>query len=388
MSLPVDRADIVVIGGGVMGASTAFHLAEAGAGSVVLLEAEQLAGGSTSKSAGGVRLQFSDEVNIRLALRSLDALERFAERPGGDIGLHQVGYLFLLDNAEDVAEFERNVALQNSLGVPSRMVTPAEAQALSPLADVDGVLSASFCPRDGHCDPSAVVHGYANGARTLGAHVVSGCPVTGIDTSHGRSDGAITSVHTPRGSIATSIVIDVAGAWSPAIAAMVGIDLPVRPVRRPIWYTEVLPSRPDPVPMTIDFSTGFYFHAEGPGLLFGMADPDQPAGFDAPMRDDWLEQVSEVVARRAPRLLDVGIAGGWTGFYETTPDHNALMGEVASPSRFLYATGFSGHGFLLGPAVGEVMRDLVLGRTPPIDVAPFSVDRFVAGELRHEQNVV
>jgi sarcosine oxidase, subunit beta len=374
----------VVIGGGVMGASTAFHLAEAGAGSVVLFEAEQLAGGSTSKSAGGVRLQFSDEVNIRLALRSLEAFERFGDRPGRDIGLHQVGYLFLLDDAADVAEFERNVALQNELGVPSRMLTPAEAQALSPLADVDGVLAASFCPRDGHCDPTAVVHGYADGARALGAHVVSNCPATGIDTA----GGAITRVHTARGSVTTSVVIDVAGAWSPNIAGMVGVDLPVAPVRRPIWYTEALPDRPDPVVMTIDFTTGFYFHAEGPGLLFGMADPHQAAGFDVPLADDWLEQVSEVVARRAPRLLDVGIAGGWTGFYETTPDHNALMGEVDSPSRFLYATGFSGHGFLLGPAVGEVMRDLVLGHTPIVDVAPFSVDRFRAGRLRPEQNVV
>jgi sarcosine oxidase subunit beta len=194
-------------------------------------------------------------------------------------------------------------------------------------------------------------------------------------------------VHTSRGTVSTKTVICVAGAWSPSIAAMVGVDLPVKPVARPIWYTEPMPDRPARVPMTIDFTTGFYFHTEGPGLLFGMADPDQPPGFDAPMRPDWLEVVGDVVAHRAPALLEVGIAGGWHGFYETTPDHNALIGEVPDVSRFLYATGFSGHGFLLGPAVGEVLRDLVLGHAPPVDVSGFDVARF-AGETRPEHNIV
>ena len=182
-------------------------------------------------------------------------------------------------------------------------------------------------------------------------------------------------------------MICVAGAWSPSIAAMCGVDLPVKPVARPIWYTEPMPDRPAHVPMTIDFTTGFYFHTEGPGLLFGMADPDQPAGFDAPMRPDWLEVVGEVVAHRAPALLDVGIAGGWHGYYETTPDHNALIGEAAGVSRFIYATGFSGHGFLMGPAVGEVLRDLVMGHAPAVDVSGFDVERF-KGETRPEHNVV
>ena len=183
-------------------------------------------------------------------------------------------------------------------------------------------------------------------------------------------------VRTERGTVSTSTVICVAGPWSRAIGAMAGVDLPVQPVARPIWYTEPMPNRPERVPMTIDFTTGFYFHSEGPGLLFGMADPDQPPGFDAPMRADWLEVVGDVVAHRAPALLDVGIAGGWHGYYETTPDHNALIGEAEHVSRFIYATGFSGHGFLLGPAVGEVLRDLVMGQAPPVDVSGFDVERF------------
>lgn len=381
-SLP-DRADVVIVGGGVMGASAAFHLAEAGVTDVLLLEADQLSCGSTSKSAGGVRLQFSDEINIALALRSMDAFERFAERPGAEIGLQQVGYLFLLTDPADVAAFEKNTALQNSMGVPSRMISAAEAGRLSTLANVSDVLAASVCMRDGHATPDAVVLGYATAARAMGVSIATQCRVTGIDVT----DGEIALVRTTRGAVATSTVICVAGAWSPGIAAMCGVDLPVQPVARPIWYTEPMPTRPARVPMTIDFTTGFYFHTEGPGLLFGMADPEQPPGFDSPMRSDWLEVVGDVVAHRAPALLDVGIAGGWHGFYETTPDHNALIGEAADVSRFIYATGFSGHGFLLGPAVGEVLRDLVLGHAPEVDVSGFDVARF-AGETRPEHNIV
>jgi sarcosine oxidase, subunit beta len=381
-SLP-DRAEVVIIGGGVMGTSAAFHLAEAGVTDVLLLEADQLSCGSTSKSAGGVRLQFSDEINIALALRSMDAFERFAERPGADIGLRQVGYLFLLTDPNDVVLFEQNTALQNSMGVPSRMLSAAEAGRLSTLANVDDVLAASVCMRDGHATPDAVVLGYAAAARALGVEIVNRCPVIGIDVD----GGEITGVRTAIGTVSTSTVICVAGAWSPGIAAMVGVDLPVQPVARPIWFTEPMPNRPENLPMTIDFATGFYFHSEGPGLLFGMADTNQPPGFDAPMRPDWLEVVGHVVAHRAPALLEVGIAGGWHGYYETTPDHNALIGESATVSRFIYATGFSGHGFLLGPAVGEVLRDLVLGHTPPVDVSGFDVERF-AGETRPERNIV
>ena len=168
---------------------------------------------------------------------------------------------------------------------------------------------------------------------------------------------------------------------------MVGIDLPVEPVLREVGYTSPA-ELPDGIPLTIDFSTGFYFHREGPGLLFGMADHDQAAGFDAPTDPAWLERVTAVAERRLPRLLELGIAGGWKGYYEVTPDHNALIGEAAGVSRFLYATGFSGHGFLQAPAVGEVVRDLVLGKEPFVDVSPLAVDRFALAAPRPEQNVI
>ncbi|GAB3885644.1 hypothetical protein GCM10029964_048640 [Kibdelosporangium lantanae] len=195
------KAEVVVIGGGVMGVSTAFHLAEAGV-DVVLVERDTLGAGSTSRAAGGVRAQFSDPVNIALGQRGLEAFERFASRPGGEIDLHQNGYLFLLDNADDVRVFEESVRLQNSLGVPSRIVSVAEACALSPLVSPEGLLAAAYSPRDGHCTPEAVVQGYASAARRFGARIVTGCEVTGIVVS----DGEITAVRTSNEDILTSVV--------------------------------------------------------------------------------------------------------------------------------------------------------------------------------------
>lgn len=382
MELPA-RADVVVVGGGVMGTSAAFHLAEAGA-DVLLVERGELASGSTSKAAGGVRAQFSDPLNIAVARRSLEAFGDFTARPGAEIDLHRVGYLFLLDREDDVAAFERSVALQNSLGVPSRLVSAQEAVELSPLAGFDGVLACAFCPLDGHAAPEAVVQGYAAGARAHGATVITGCEVTGIDVD----DGEVRGVRTALGTVATGTVVCCAGVWSKALGRMVGVDIPVEPVWREISYTAPVPDLPASIPLTIDFSTGFYFHREGPGLLFGMADRDQPAGFDAPTDPDWLLRVLEVAERRCPRLPELGLAGGWTGYYEVSPDHNALVGEAASPARFLYATGFSGHGFLQGPAIGEILRALVLRREPFVDVAPLSAERFAEGATRPERNVI
>lgn len=377
------NADVVVIGGGVMGTSVAFHLAEAGA-DVCLLERGELAGGSTSRAAGGIRAQFSDPLNIAIGLRSIEAFERFGERPGGEIDLHQVGYLFLLDREEDVEAFEERVALQNDLGVPSRLLAPEDAAELCPIAGSSGVLAATFCPLDGHASPEAVVQGYAAGARRHAATVLTRCAVTGIDSR----GGVVNGVTTELGRIETGTVVCAAGAWSSEIAQWVGVELPVEPVLREVGFTGPADGLPERIPLTIDFTTGFYFHREGPGLLFGMADPNQPPGFDAPTDPRWLERVMAAAERRLPALLEMGIAGGWKGYYEVTPDHNALIGEVAGVGRFLYATGFSGHGFLQGPAVGEIVRDLVLGREPFVDVAPLSVERFERAVPRHERNVI
>jgi sarcosine oxidase, subunit beta len=379
-----ESASVVIVGGGVIGTSAAFHLAEAGV-DVVLIERAQLGSGSTCKAAGGVRTQFSDLLNIEIAKRSMAAFRDFGRRPGWEIELKQVGYLFVLTTESDVEEFEQSLTLQNECGLDPRMLTAAEARRLCPLLEGDDMLAAAFSPGDGHATPEGVVQGYAFAARGLGAHIRTGCEVTAI---HVDRDDRITEVVTSDGVIRTDTVICAAGPWSRSCGAMVGVDLPVIPLRRQILFTEAIDGVPPDLPMTIDFASSFYFHREGPGLLMGMSDPNEQPGFSVETTDEWIPGLMDVVRRRAPRIADVGIRGGWAGLYEMTPDHNAIIGEAAAVSRFLYATGFSGHGFLQGPAVGEILRDMVLRRPTFVDVSPLSVERFDAAALRPEYNIV
>jgi sarcosine oxidase subunit beta len=385
-----ERASVVIVGGGVLGVSVAFHLAEAGVPDVLLLERHQLGAGSTSKAAGGVRAQFSDALNIALGARSLELFERFRDRPGGAIDLHRVGYLFLLTRREDVEAYEASVALQNELGVPSRMLDPAEVSMLAPIIRSTGILAGAFHAGDGHCTPEGVVAGYAAGARQHGARLLTGVEVTGVETASSTSGpSTITGVVTSAGTVRTEAVICCAGAWSGRVGEMAGVHLPVTPVRRQILVTEPLPAlaselAPPTMPMTIDVATTFHLHREGPGILLGMSYRAERPGFSTDVCEEWLPDLTAAVQMRAPRLLDVGVARAWAGLYENTPDHNALIGEAAGVARFLYATGFSGHGFLQGPAVGEVVRDLYLGREPFVDVAPLSATRFADGARRPE----
>jgi sarcosine oxidase, subunit beta len=378
------RASVVIIGGGIMGVSTAYQLAAAGVTGVVLMDADALGAGSTSKAAGGVRAQFSDTINIRLALRSLRTFETFGEQFGQEIDFHQVGYLFLLDSPGDVGAFEDAVKAQNELGVPSRVISVAEAARLSPLISTDGLLAAAYCPTDGYCTPESVVLGYATAARRLGARLIPHCPVTRVETEEGR----IIAVVSAGAQVSTSAVICTAGPWSRRVGEWAGVDLPVTPLRRQVLITEPVTGLDPLMPFTIDFGTSFYFHREGPGLLMGMSDPDETPGFKLNRSDAWLPGLGRAMQRRAPSLMGTGIRSGWAGLYEVTPDHNALIGESATVKRFLYATGFSGHGFLMGPAVGEILRDLYLGRPPCIDVGGLSADRFAASMPRPERSII
>jgi sarcosine oxidase, subunit beta len=327
----------------------------------VLVERDSLASGSTSKSAGGIRAQFADELNIRIALRSLVEFEAMAE----EISFVQNGYLFLLDRDEDVASFRNAVALQQSLGVPSRVLSPDEAQELVPQLVVDDVLAATFCPRDGTATPESVVQWYA---RESGARILQSCPVVGIDVL----DGVIRAVETTRARIETGCVVCCAGAWSSEVAALARVTLPVEGIVRSMWFTPADGGLPERVPLTIDFSSGFYFHREGPGLAFGGRNED----------------VFEEAARRLPVLADLPLQTSWWGYYDVSPDWNALVGEAAEVSRFLYATGFSGHGFQQAPAVGEHIAELVVGAAPTLDLSPFSASRFAEGGARPEAFVV
>ncbi|SDD24062.1 sarcosine oxidase subunit beta [Geodermatophilus telluris] len=377
-------ASVVVIGGGVVGLATAYELAHAGVRDVVLLERDSFGSGSTCRAAGGVRAMFSDPVNVTLGARSLETFRDFPARFGQDVDFAQVGYLFLLSTPAEVADFTAAVALQNDLGVPSRMVDVAEARRLSPLVDGDGLLAAAWSPTDGHCTPESVVLGYAAAARRAGATLVPHCAVTGVDVA----EGQVTGVRTRAGRVQTDAVVVAAGPWSAEVGRLAGIDLPVEPLRRQILVSEPVPGLDPHTPFTIDFATSFYFHREGAGVLMGMSDPDETPGFRLTRSEAWLPRLGAAVERRAPALASVGIASGWAGLYEMTPDHNALIGRSAEVEGLLYATGFSGHGFLMGPAVGEVVRDLYLGRETLVDVAGLDVRRFATAGARPELNIV
>lgn len=379
--LPIS-AEVVVIGGGVMGTSTAFHLAEAGV-DVLLLERGSLGQGSTCRAAGGVRANFSDPLNIALGARSLECFGAFPQRPGQEIDLHRSGYLFVLTAPDQVQDFEQAVELQQSMGLRSEVIDVDRALELSPYLNPDGVLAAAWSPDDGHCSPESVVLGYATGARRHGASVRTGIEVTGIDLR----GSEITAVRTEAGDVRTSVVINCAGVWSPQVAAMIGVELPVQPLRRQLVVTEPIPDA-RATAFTIDYGSTFYWHREGPGMLMGFSDQSVEPGFDLTADPEFTMKLAELAVLRAPALMEVGVQTGWTGLYEVTPDHNALLGESRAVSRLLYATGFSGHGFLQGPAVGEILRDLVLDREPFVDVSALSADRFQRGELRPERNIV
>jgi sarcosine oxidase, subunit beta len=369
--VPVESAEVVVIGGGAMGASTAWHLAELGITDVVLLERDSLGAGSTSKSAGGVRAQFADELNVRIALRSIAEFEQFEERVGADIGFHQAGYLFLLDADDDVRLFRWALGLQEELGVPSREISVAEAAELVPSLDTSGLLAATFCPLDGYVTPEAVVAGWAAGARERGVRVRTGEEVIRIDVLGNRIRG----IDTRRGRISTNTVVCAAGVWSREVAELAGIRLPVEGERRWMHYTPEAGGLPAPLPLTVDFGSGFYFHSEGEGLVFGG-------------REAALDELAAHAARRFPVLTELPVRSSWWGYYEMSPDHNAIVGEVSEPGRFLYATGFSGHGFQQAPAVGEHLAELVAGFEPTLDLSAFSLDRFEQGTVREEPFVI
>jgi sarcosine oxidase, subunit beta len=381
-------ATVVIIGGGVMGTSTAYRLARAGVSGIVLLEANELASGSSGKPLGGVRAQFSDAANIELGARSLMAFERFTDEFGVDIGYQQVGYLFLFRDDAEVARYQASIELQNSLGVDSAMISASAAAELSPYVDAGTVVAAAWSPTDGFARPGVVVNAYAAAAARLGAEICTASPVVGIEEAQ---DGRVAVLTRDGRRYSTPTVICTCGAWSRQIGAMVDVDLPIEPLRRQIAFTAPLSPRPPRMPFTIDYSTTAYFHCDdnGSGLLVGIADKQQAVGFDTSVTTDWHGLLRAALAQFAPTVTDVRFTSGWAGLYEMTPDCNALIGEADTAGfRFLYAAGFSGHGFLQGPAVGEAVRDLYLHAKPAVDVAAFDVRRFAGEYQRTELNII
>ncbi|MEW6208368.1 MAG: FAD-dependent oxidoreductase, partial [Acidobacteriota bacterium] len=262
-------ADVVIIGGGCMGASAAYHLSKRGTAETVIVEREPMLGaGSTGRNAGGVRHQFSSEANVRLSIESIAMMERFKEETGFEIDFHQHGYLFLLSDEKNFSQFRANVEMQRRLGVEVEILTPEEARLLAPGLRVEGVRGATYCARDGIADPNGVTLGFAKAAQARGVEIYRETEVTGIKTENGRVIG----VETTRGAISTPVVVNAAGPYARRIGEMAGLDIPVLPIRRHIFITESLIeeagiSVPANRIMVIDFETTFYFHREGAGVL-------------------------------------------------------------------------------------------------------------------------
>jgi sarcosine oxidase subunit beta len=374
-----------------MGTSTAYHLSRLGVTSVILAERDSLLGtGSTGRNAGGVRHQFSSEANIRLSIESIRLLERFDEEVGYPVDFHQDGYLFLLSREDSLCAFESNIQLQRSLGVEVSRLSPEAASELAPGLKVDGIIGATFCARDGIADPNGVTMGFAKAAQNAGIQILREAEVTGIKVSSGR----VTMVETTRGDISTPIVVNATGAYASQIGAMVGLEIPVFPVRRHIFITEsMIASMGISVPsskiMVIDFDTSFYFHREGAGVLFGMADPDDEPSFDLTVSWEFLEEVTRVAIKRLPALADAGIAHAWAGLYEMTPDAMPIIGPAPGVEGFYLITGFSGHGFQHSPAAGRILAELIVNRCAQgCDPSVFAFDRFSGGRINPEITVV
>ncbi len=379
MSVP-RTASVVVIGGGVVGCSIAYHLARRGQRDVVVLEREAVGSGTTSKAAGGIRSQFPTETEIRFSLEAIGVFERFAEEFGVDIGYRRIGYLFLISDPADLAGYRERMTLQRRLGVDVREITPADAQAIVPALRVDDLIAAAWGPTDGMAGPAEVTNGFARRARELGARIVEGVTVTGIDVAHGGAQGVTTS----QGAVSAPLVINAAGPSAARIGRLAGVDVPVQPRRRHIFFTEPFPEIPGPVPLTTDRASGFYFRKEMEQLLLSPGDvEDIGEDFDVPMDRARIDETVEKAVHRIPIVEKARIAGGWAGLRPLTPDDHAIIGWAPGVDGFFLAVGFGGHGFQHSPATGRYVSEWLLDGKPSLDLSLFDPGRFAAGRAAH-----
>jgi len=369
-----------------MGVSTAYHLARKGCRNVILLERNSLLGQeATGKCAGGIRYQFGTEINIRLSLLSLPMLDRFEKELGQAIDLRTCGYLFLLTREEDVKAFQANVALQHRLGVMTEWLTKDEAQHRLPMMRLDDLLAATWHSRDGLADPNGVVQGYVAGARRLGAKFLSDVEVIGIQVDKGQIRG----VRTKLGDIATPVVVNAAGPWAAQIGAMAGVEIPVVPVRRQIAVTTPIRDLPSDFPFVIDFAQNLYFHREGPAILTGMSNLNEPPSFDQRVDPKWELIHFDAAMTRMPLLENVGISTRWAGLYEVSPDAHPILGRIKELEGFYCITGFSGHGFMHAPGCGLLLAEEIMdGGAHTLDIRSLNLSRFREGKLIVEYNVV
>jgi sarcosine oxidase subunit beta len=381
------HANVIIVGGGVMGASVAYHLATRGVRDILVLERGEVFGqGATGKCAGGVRHQFGSEINVRLSQASIGMLEAFADEIGHPLGLHFCGYLFLLTRPQDVRAFEANVALQHRLGVPTQWLSADAVRRRLPLLRLDDVVGGTFYERDGLADPSSVVNGYVAAARRLGARLVTDVAVTGVEVRGAR----VCTVHTSAGAVDTDLLVNAAGPAAATIGHMLGLDLPIVPLKRQMLVTTPLPQVPPDFPFVIDFATGLYFHREGPGILTGQANPDQPPGDDESVDLAWEQIHLEAAVRRFPLLEQAGLTRHWAGLYEMSPDAHPLLGRLDPLENAYIVGGFSGHGFMHGPIAGKLLAEVIVdGAATTLDISALSPPRFARNaDTAREYNVV
>lgn len=380
------KADVVIIGGGVMGVSTAYHLAKKGCSDVLLLERNEFFGQeSTGRCAGGIRFQFSNEIDIRLSLHSIPMLERFPQELEQEIDLRHCGYLFLLSTDKEVEAFEQNVALQRRLGVETEWLSPEEVTARVVLVDTTGIVAGTFYQRDGLADPSSVVQGYVKGAGRLGASLLTDTEVTGIEVRAGRVCG----VETNQGKVRTGVVVNAAGPWAAVVGAMAGVEILVRPMRRQIVVTTPVPGLPNDFPMVIDFAQSLYFHREGKGVLTGMSNHNERPGFDQRVDREWEVYHLEAAVARMPILEKVAVLNRWAGLYAASPDALAILGKVPEPEGLYCINGFSGHGFMHAPICGLLVAEEIMdGEAHTVDISSLRITRFTQERNAMEYAVV
>ena len=385
----VETAEVCIIGGGVIGASVAYHLAEAGCTDVLVVHRdEKQEMGSTGKSMGGVRAQFSTPVNVRMSQYSIELFSRFEDVTGHTADYRPHGYLFVATSDEQLERLRANREMQAAEGLRNvREVSTEEIREMSPGIRHDDVRGGMFCPTDGFVDPYSVLRGFSLRARERGVRFRLSTDVTGIELEGGR----VAQVKTTRGVVSTRTVVNAAGAWAAEVAALAGVELPVRPLRRQIVTTQRIESLPERLPMVVDVSNGFHFRPDGERLMMGWPDPEETYGYKTAFDPSFIEKILERAARRVPALADVGVNPRqcWAGLYEVTPDHHAIIGPAPEVPGLYLVNGFSGHGVMHSPAAGRALSEIILnGESRTLDIKPLRPERFAEGDLIKEAIVI
>jgi len=371
--------DVGIIGGGVVGCAIAYNLARLGEKDVVVFEKQYPGAGSTGRCGAGVRQQWGLEMNCRLARGSVKIFEQLSSELGVDIEFRQGGYLVLAHTEKQLEQFERNVSLQNSLGIPSRVITVEEALEIVPYLNPEVFIAATFCPTDGHANPLLTNYAYAKAAERLGVKIMKFTEVTGVERLNG-----VFRLRTNRGDFEVGCLVNAAGGYSKPVAAMVGVDLPTYSERHQILVTAPVPRMFDC--MVISFTSGIYVQQVPHGsFVLGIAEDEEP-GYNTNSSWQFLEHVAREVTSILPVFGELSVVRQWAGLYNKTPDSQPILGEVLP--GFFVAVGFSGHGFMIAPKTAEIMAKLILGIKPDIDISPLSLDRFEKGELIVEPSVV